>query len=157
MSSSPTSLKSNVSAEVARLLAVLLADTYLLYVKTQNFHWNVIDSRFYSLHQLFQKQYEELAEAIDEIAERIRMLGKQAPGSMQQFQELSNLQETTASHSGDEMMRKLANDHAVIIEFLNTSIATSQELGDEGSADLMIQRLRAHDKQHWMLKSHLKV
>ena len=92
---------------VANMLAAVLADTYLLYTKTQNFHWNVEDEDFYSLHKFFEEQYEKLAETIDELAERIRMLGKKAPGSLQRFLELTSLEESNGDLSAQEMIKTL--------------------------------------------------
>lgn len=137
------------------LIAKVLASTYLVYIKTQNFHWNVIDGRFHSLHEFFKEQYKELAEAIDEIAERIRMLGRKSPGSMREFLDLSDLDESTEELSADEMLAELLDDHLVIIQQLRQYIQQCQERGDEGTADLFIARLRAHEKTAWMLRSHL--
>lgn len=146
---------SNNSAKVAGFLSRLLADTYVLYVKTQNFHWNLRDSRFYSLHLLFEKQYEDLAEAVDEIAERIRMIEQHAPASMAEFLKLSHLKEATGNYSGDKMISELCEGHEQIARFLKETIEATQNLGDEGTADLMIQRLKEHDKTAWFLRSHL--
>lgn len=139
------------------MLADMLADTYVLYVKTQNFHWNIIDSRFYSLHLLFEKQYEELAEAVDELAERIRMLGERAPGSMAEFLKLTSLQEPTSPLSGNQMIQALANDHKVIADRLRPAISEATELGDDGTMDLFTNHLRMHEKASWFLQSHLEV
>jgi len=146
---------STASFTVASHLSRFLADTYVLYIKTQNFHWNLKDSRFYSLHLLFESQYEDLAEAIDEIAERIRMIDHPAPASMQEFLKLAHLKEAAGKYTGDKMIAELCRGHEEIAAFLREHIETVQELGDEGSADLMIQRLRAHDKAAWFLRSHL--
>lgn len=141
-------------AQVAKHLACLLADTYVLYTKTQKFHWNLVDSRFYSLHLLLQSQYEELAEANDEIAERIRMIGFDAPGSLKEFLDLTSLQEGLLKLSGDEMLNKLLQDHQTIIQSLRDGIKLALKNGDEGTADLFIERLRAHEKMAWILRSH---
>ena len=135
-------------------LAVALASTYMLYLKTQNFHWNIEDPRFSQLHHLFQEQYEELAEQTDEIAERMRMLGQKSPGTMKFFLENSFIQEAAENLSGDEMIWQLAQDHQALSKWLLETIKKAQDLGDEGTADLYIQQLRAHDKQAWMLFSH---
>ena len=145
-----------ISQGSAHDLSVMLADTYILYLKTQNFHWNVIDPRFQSLHKLFEHQYEELAEAVDGIAERIRTLDQRAPGTMHEFLDLTRLKEPRGVPSGDEMIKELAKDHQSISQFLNHLIEESLKNGDQGSADLMIERIRVHDKAAWMLKSHLK-
>lgn len=140
---------------IAELLATLLADTYLLYVKTQNFHWNVTDPRFYSLHKLFEEQYEELAEAVDTIAERIRALGSKSPGSMKQFLILTRLSEASGNHTGQEMIKELLKGHETLIKELKKDSDIADKLGDAGSSDLCIQRLRSHEKTAWMLRSHL--
>ena len=141
--------------QIAQELATLQADTYLLYIKTQNFHWNVTDPRFASLHLFFEGQYGELAESVDVIAERIRALGEKALGSMQEFLEFTRLEESKSTLSADEMLKALLHDHESIIQWLRSSIEQVQKLGDEGTADLFINRLRAHEKMAWMIRSHL--
>jgi starvation-inducible DNA-binding protein len=150
-----SSLDQSVRQQIAQFLSLILADTYVLYVKTQNFHWNVIDPRFYSLHQFLEKQYEELADALDELAERVRMLGERSPGSLKQFLEMTSLKESDGDLNGDDMLQQLLTDHEIICGQLRERIDQSSELGDEGTADLLIQRLRAHEKSAWMLRSHL--
>lgn len=141
--------------DVIMILSQLLADTYILYTKTQNYHWNVVDPRFFQLHKFFESQYEELAEALDVIAERIRMLGGRTPASMHQFLELSTLEESVDELSGDQMIQQLVEDHSFMADSLRFSIDETSKLGDEGTADMMINRLRSHEKNRWMLKSHL--
>lgn len=150
-------LEASVRQQIAHNISLLLADTYVLYAKTQNFHWNVIDPRFYSLHIFLEKQYEELAEALDEIAERIRMLGEHAPGNLKQFIEMTNLKEASQEINGDKMIKQLLDDHEAICAFIRKGIELASSLGDEGTADLLIQRLRAHEKHAWMLRSHLSI
>ena len=140
--------------QIAQNLRVMLADTYVLYVKTQNFHWNIVDPRFYSLHLFLEKQYKALAKSIDEIAERIRMLGERSPGSLREFLELTTLKESKGSQSGDGMLKELVADHEKVIEPIRENITLFQKLGDEGSADLLIDELRFHEKTAWMLRSH---
>ena len=149
-------LEQTTCAHCTQLLIQTLADTYVLYLKTQNFHWNVIDPRFSDLHKFLEEQYTSLAEAIDEIAERIRMLRFRAPGSMQEFLEITNLEESTGDLSADEMIQQLTNDHDYLANQLRNKIQEAQKMGDEGTADLFIQRLRAHEKAAWMLRSHFK-
>lgn len=146
-------LEKNTCRRISQDLAVLLADTYILYVKTQNCHWNVVDPKFYSLHKFFEKQYEELAEAIDEIAERIRMLNEKAPASLKEFLELTSLRELNQTLSADQMIHHLVKDHEAIITWLRPMIESVAQLGDEGTSDFFIQRLRAHEKMAWMLNS----
>jgi starvation-inducible DNA-binding protein len=144
----------SANQKASRLLAQLLANTYLVYVKTQNFHWNVVDERFYSLHQMFEKQYEDLAEAIDEIAERMRALRTKVPGSMRSFLEICSLEEADHDLDAQMMIRQLYEDHMAIANQLRPQIHEVQKLGDEGTADLFIQRLKYHEKTAWMLRSH---
>lgn len=150
-----TPLDPKSKKEVVELLSQLLGSTYVLYTKTQNFHWNLIDPRFSQLHKFFEEQYDELAEAVDEIAERIRMLGEKSPGSMLQFLKLSILKESTEELSADQMLEQLADNHTLIADTLRFWIDESSKRGDEGTTDMMIARLRAHEKQAWMLSSHL--
>lgn len=149
-----TVINQSISHKVAKILSHSLADTYLLYLKTQNFHWNVVDPRFYALHIMLEKQYEELAEAIDVIAERIRTLNVRAPASMQQFLELTSLEENHNDLDANEMLRQLVEDHMAISNQIRPLIPECQKLGDEGSADLLIDRLRFHEKTAWMIRSH---
>jgi len=136
-------------------LKTLLANTYVLYVKTQNFHWNVEDPRFHSLHVFFEEHYKELADAVDLIAERIRVLREKTPASLAAFLELTTLNEAGDDLDTQEMLRELLHDHENISVWLRGRIEPTQKLGDEGTADLMIERLRAHEKAAWMLRSHL--
>jgi starvation-inducible DNA-binding protein len=140
--------------EIAKLLGEFLADTYVLYLKTQNFHWNVVDSRFDMLHKMFQEQYEDLAEAADLIAEQIRIVGHLSPGTMKEFLKLTRLAEGTGKEPGAQMVEKLQADHETICEYLVDMIAEIQGLGDEATADVLIERARVHGKFAWMLRSH---
>lgn len=141
--------------QIAQYLSQLVADTYLLYIKTQNFHWNVIDPRFHSLHEMFDEQYHQLAEAIDEIAERIRALEGKAPGSMRQFLELTTLNESDDNLTTDKMIEELLSNHEQIAQSIRPQIEETSTLGDEGTADMLIQRLKYHERTAWMLRSHL--
>jgi starvation-inducible DNA-binding protein len=153
--SSSSTLDRSTSEQIAQGLAQTLADTYITYVKTQNFHWNAIDRRFHSMHEMFEEFYKQLAEATDEIAERIRMLKLKSPGSMRQFLQLTTLEESDGSLSGEDMIRDLCHDRELIIKSIRPKIEEAQKLNDEGSADLYIQHLRMHEKAAWMLRSHL--
>lgn len=148
-------IQENTRQQIVHSLSLVLADTYVLYTKTQNFHWNITDPRFYSLHLFLEKQYQELAEANDELAERIRMLGERSPGSLKQFIEMTALKESDGDLCGDEMLQELLEDHEAVCRFIREKIELSSELGDEGTADLLIKRLREHEKHAWMLRSHL--
>lgn len=145
-----------VRKQVAQHLGLLLADYYVLYTKTQNFHWNLVDPRFYSIHVFLQKQYEELAEGVDELAERIRMVGEIAPGSLRQFLEMTSLSESEGNLGGNAMLAELIKDHETIIRFLRERIPLISELADEGTADLLIKRIAFHEKSAWMLRSQAK-
>lgn len=141
--------------EIAKDLSKLLANTYILYVKTQNFHWNVEDPRFYSLHKFFEEQYEELAEALDTIAERIRMIGEKSPAALTAFLKLATLKDAGNQLSGDKMLQALLQDHEALIRDLHPQIEFSNDHEDEGTGDMLIERLRAHEKAAWMIRSHL--
>lgn len=151
----PSSTKEHASVLISQELSQLLADTYVTYVKTQNFHWNLIDARFHDLHIFFEGLYQELAEGVDAIAERIRMLRCHPPGTMQKFLELSSLSEGNGQITGNEMIQELLNDRELIIKNIRPMIQKASELNDEGTADLLIQHLRIHEKAAWMLQSHL--
>jgi starvation-inducible DNA-binding protein len=133
----------------------VLAETYVLYLKTHNFHWNVTGPMFQPLHSVFEEQYSELADAVDEVAERIRALGMRAPGSFSEFQSLSSIKEATGQPKAMDMIEKLLDDHETLSETANNTAVTAQESGDEATADLMIQRIQVHDKAAWMLRSFL--
>lgn len=140
--------------EIAQWLSQILADTYVLYLKTQNFHWNVTDARFHSLHEMFEQEYTELAESVDLIAERIRMLKLKAPASMRQFLKLTSLEESTEEISGNDMIRALCHDREALARYIRSKIEEVIKLGDQGTGDLLIQQLRLHEKAAWMLRSH---
>lgn len=142
--------------QITTQLIHILADTYVLYLKTQNFHWNVVDPRFHSLHELFEEQYEQLAEATDIIAERIRMLGSHTPASMNQFLKQTSLEEAEGHYSGDEMLQLLLADHETCANQIRSSIEDCNRLNDAGTSDMLVARLREHEKAAWMIRSHLK-
>lgn len=153
---STTTQELPTSKQLSEELSTFLADTYLVYVKSQNFHWNVTDPKFHSLHEFFEEQYEELAEAADLIAERIRAVGEKSPGSMREFLGLTRLSESENHLSADEMLKALLNDHSSIIVWLRNAIEQAIKWGDQGTADLYIERLRVHEKTAWMIRSHQK-
>jgi starvation-inducible DNA-binding protein len=148
--------KTGNSAQIAEGLSHLLADTYTLYLKTHNFHWNVTGPMFTTLHTLFETQYTELALAVDEIAERIRTLGYPAPGSYSQFAKLASVKEETGSLNAEEMIKKLVDDQGRVTETARALIAAAEAAGDQPSADLLIRRMDVHQKNAWMLRSHLE-
>ncbi len=145
----------SATQKIAKNLNIFLANTFVVYVKTLNFHWNVIDPRFYSLHKMFEGQYEELASAIDDIAERIRGLQTLSAGSMKTFLELATLKESPTNISGNEMIETLLHDHETLCNEIRPLIEALQSFGDEGGADFLTERLRVHEKTAWMLRSHL--
>lgn len=151
----PKTLDRPIREEMAEILAQQLADTYILYLKTQNYHWNIVDPRFYSLHKLFEEHYEELAEALDLIAERMRMIDQIAPATMREFLELTELKEGNSGFSGDEMIRDLMNDNILMADKARAAIERATEVGDDGTMDMFTDRLRELEKRAWMLKSHL--
>lgn len=142
--------------QIIQSLAQVLANTYIVYVKTQNFHWNVTGLQFHSLHEMFEEQYKELAEEVDELAERIRMLNSKAPGSLRQFLELGSIEESESELSTKEMIAELMNNREFLSKQILPKIEETSKLGDEGTADLLIQHLKSHDKAAWMLRSHLE-
>lgn len=139
--------------EIAASLSKLLADTYTLYLKTQGFHWNVTGPRFYDLHKLFEEQYGELAEANDEIAERIRALGVAAPASYSAFARLASVQEQPRVPTAEEMIRELAQDNRSLVRSAELVVTVAEAHEDVGTADLATQRIRVHEKAAWMLDS----
>jgi starvation-inducible DNA-binding protein len=143
-------------AEIADGLARLLADSYTLYLKTHNFHWNVKGPMFQTLHLMFEEQYNELATAVDEIAERIRALGFPAPGSYRQFAELTSVPEENGVPSAEEMIRQLVADQETVARTARSLVSLVDAAEDEPTADLLTQRMQVHEKTAWMLRSLLE-
>ncbi|MEZ6195627.1 MAG: Dps family protein [Planctomycetota bacterium] len=137
-------------------LSRLLADSYTLYTKTHNFHWNVTGPMFTTLHTLFETQYTELALAVDEIAERIRALGAKAPGSYTEFGKIATVKEATGTYAATEMIEILVADQAKIAASAKAVIEAAGAAGDEVSVDLGVQRTNVHEKNAWMLRVHLE-
>lgn len=142
--------------QIADKLSRLLADSYMVYLKTHNYHWNVTGELFHSLHEQFEEQYTELAEAIDEIAERIRALGYRAPGTFKEFNELTSINEDTKQPEALEMVRQLAQDNETILRTAREALDPCQKAADEATIDLITERLTVHSKTSWMLRSHLE-
>lgn len=136
-------------------LSRLLADTYTLYLKTHNYHWNVTGPMFTSLHTLFEEQYNELALAVDVIAERIRALGEFAPGSYQAFSKLTAIKEETEVPDAENMLKNLLNSHEIIIRHSRELLQTTAIETDEVTADLLTQRMEFHEKNAWMMRALL--
>lgn len=141
---------------IADELSKVLADTYILYLQTHNYHWNVTGKLFHSLHEQFEEQYTELAEAVDEIAERIRALGYKAPGTFKEFHELTSLEEDTESPEALEMVRRLALGNEQVLRTARRALKSVNKAEDEATLDLLTQRLHIHSKAAWMLRSHLE-
>jgi len=141
---------------IAEGLSRLLADTYTLYLKTHNFHWNVTGPQFNTLHQMFMTQYTELALAVDEIAERIRALGHLAPGSYSAYAKLARVKEADGSLSAKEMLRELAADQATVVKTAREIFPVAAKAHDEPTADLLTQRMQVHEKTAWMLRAMLE-
>jgi len=138
---------------VCKGLNKLLADTYLLYLKTQNYHWNVTGKLFQSLHTLFEKQYQEQALAVDEIAERIRALGEYAPGSFAAFSKVSSIKEENSIPSAEEMIHNLVQGNEAVVTSAREIISLADSCEDDVTSDLMINRMQIHEKNAWMLRS----
>lgn len=137
-------------------LSHLLADTYTLYLKTHNFHWNVTGPHFQTLHLMFETHYTELAQAVDVIAERIRSLGSYAPGTYAQFVKLSSIKEESEVPKATDMIRLLVEAHEAVIRTARNLFPQAQESNDEATADLLTQRIQTHEKTAWMLRSLLE-
>ena len=120
-------------------------------MKTQNYHWNVVGENFKALHVLFEEQYNELAAAVDEIAERMRALGTRVEGTFENFPKLSKIKSGNKNFSKNEMLQDLISGQEIIVEDLKAAIGVAQEEDDEGTADLFIGRIKAHEKAAWML------
>lgn len=139
----------------AEALARLLGDTAALASKTQGYHWNVTGPQFSALHALFEQQYDALAEATDELAERIRALGQPAPSGLAALLKLSTIPEETGAPSWQDMLRRLAEGHEHAARSARAVLPLAQERGDEATADLAIGRIHEHDKAAWMLRATL--
>ena len=141
--------------EIADGLSKLLADSYTLYLKTHNYHWNVKGPLFNTLHQMFEEQYTELALAVDEIAERIRALGNPAPGSYKAFAELTSIEEEDGEPTAEDMIRQLVKGQEAVVRTARGVFSVAEAANDEPSADLLTQRMQVHEKNAWMLRSML--
>ncbi|MFQ4145774.1 Dps family protein [Chlorogloeopsis sp. ULAP02] len=143
-------------AKIAEGLSRLLADTYTLYLKTHNFHWNVTGPMFQTLHLMFEQQYTELALAVDLVAERIRALGYPAPGTYSEFVKLSSIPETPGVPKATDMIRLLVEGQEAVVRTARSIFPVVEEVNDEPTADLLTQRMQVHEKTAWMLRSLLE-
>lgn len=146
-------ISSDERAKIASGLSRLLADSYTLYLKTHNFHWNVTGPMFMTLHQMFEEQYSELALAVDEIAERIRALGHPAPGSYREFQTLTSIQDDAGTLDAQAMIAALVTAQETVARTAREVFPVVEAAADEPSADLLTQRMQVHEKNAWMLRS----
>ncbi|MBX3040188.1 MAG: DNA starvation/stationary phase protection protein [Bdellovibrionaceae bacterium] len=142
--------------KIADGLSHLLADSYTLYLKTHFFHWNVTGPLFNSLHLMFETQYNELALAVDTIAERIRSLGHTAPGSYKQYAKLSSIAETDTVPHAEDMVRLLVEGHEAVVRTARKVFPSAEKASDEATCDLLTQRIQLHEKTAWMLRSLLE-
>ncbi len=140
---------------IAEGLSRLLADTYTLYLKTHNFHWNVTGPMFNTLHLMFEQQYNELALAVDQIAERIRSLGFHAPGSYAAYSKLSSVPEAEDTPGAEAMIQQLAEGQEIVVRTARDIFPAADAANDEPTADLLTQRMQIHEKTAWMLRSML--
>ncbi|MFN8791005.1 MAG: Dps family protein [Bdellovibrionales bacterium] len=141
--------------KIADHLSKLLADSYVLYLKTHNFHWNVEGPMFTTLHNMFMEQYTELWTALDLIAERIRAIGHYAPGSYKQFAKMTSIEESETVPRAEEMVRQLLQGHEAIARTAREGVAAAEKGHDEATLDLLTQRIQLHEKTAWMLRSLL--
>jgi len=142
--------------EIAGGLSRVLADTYTLYLKTHNFHWNVTGPMFQTLHLMFETQYNELALAVDLVAERIRALGSPAPGTYREFAELSAIKEEHGVPKAQEMIRRLVEAHETVARTSREVFVAASNANDQPTCDLLTQRMQVHEKTAWMLRSLLE-
>jgi starvation-inducible DNA-binding protein len=146
----------NNRKQIADSLSHVLADSYILYLKTHNFHWNVTGPMFQTLHIMFMEQYTELWNALDSIAERIRALDHPAPGSYKRYVELASIKEEDGVPPAREMLRQLVDGQEAVVRTLRAAFRVAEAAADQPSADLLTQRMEIHEKNAWMLRSLLK-
>ena len=149
-------IDANERQRIADGLSRVLADSYTLYLKTHNFHWNVTGPMFQTLHLMFETQYNELALAVDLIAERIRALGVAAPGTYKQFLELSAIKEADGVPKAEDMIRLLVKGHETVARTSREVFEVAEAASDQSTCDLLTQRLQVHEKTAWMLRSLLE-
>ena len=149
-------ISSGERKKIADGLSRFLADSYTLYLKTHNFHWNITGAMFNSLHTMFETQYTEQWTALDEIAERIRALGFPAPGTYKEFQKLTSMAEPEGVPSAQEMIRMLVQGQEAVIKTARSIAPVADKASDEPTLDLLTQRMQVHEKTAWMLRSLLE-
>jgi starvation-inducible DNA-binding protein len=151
-----TGISAKDRAAIAQGLSRLLADTYVLYLKTHNFHWNVEGPMFQTLHLMFMEQYTETWNAIDLVAERIRSLGHYAPGTYKEYLALARIKETAGVPKAEQMIRLLIDGQEAVVRTAREVLPLADRANDEPSVDLLTQRMQVHEKNAWMLRSLLK-
>ena len=151
-----TGISAKDRAAIAKGLSRVLADTYLVYLKTHNFHWNVEGPMFQTLHQMFMEQYTETWNAIDLIAERIRSLGEYAPGTYREYARLTRIQETEGVPRAEEMVQLLIEGQEAVVRTAREALSVADAANDQPTLDLLTQRMQIHEKNAWMLRSLLK-
>lgn len=134
-------------------LNLVLADSYALYLKTQNYHWNVTGQNFASLHSMFEEQYKDLAEAIDEIAERIRVLGPRVAATFSLFDQQSTIPDGDENSNAEHMLKDLIEDNKNIVDILYKAADLAAENNDKATEDLCVERIHIHEKNAWMLSA----
>lgn len=151
-------LSAEVERGIVRILGTLLADEFMLYTKLRKYHWNVTGPEFFTLHEVFEKQYEEVAEYVDTVAERIRTYGAIAPGTFQEFQQMARLQEQPGVNpDAHQMVSDIVQDHEALVRSLREDIETiDDDFEDVGAEDLLTQLLQDHQKHAWMLRALLQ-
>lgn len=143
--------------QIASTLNKLLADEHILYAKTHNYHWNYVGDNFMEMHKFYEGQYEELAEMIDEVAERIRHIGHFAEGRLKEYLKLTDLEEPAPTPDQQKQVRNLLDDHETVIRWLRQQVDIMQDkLKDAGTADFLTGLMEKHEKMAWMLRSYLK-
>ena len=141
--------------DVARELTKVLADSFAVYMKTHGYHWNVRGPEFFTIHNLLEQQYRDIWEALDDIAERIRALGEVAPQGYSTFANLTSIKDGDPDKEAMEMLKELRQDHETVIATARAALKAADDDGDDVSVDLLTQRLAAHEKFAWMLRSTL--
>ncbi len=151
-----TGIPAEQRGAIVQGLSRLLADTYVLYLKTHSFHWNVEGPMFHTLHQMFMEQYTETWNATDLIAERIRSLGEYAPGTYREYARLTRIKETEGVPRAEEMVRLLIEGQEAVVRTAREALSMADEANDQPTLDLLTQRMQVHEKNAWMLRSLLK-
>lgn len=151
-----TGIDEEYRKQIVEGVSLVLGNTYTLYLKTHNFHWNVTGPMFQTLHLMFEQEYNELATAVDLVAERIRALNAPAPGSYSAFIKLTSIAEETGVPKAEDMIRQLVDGHETVIRVARSVFPVAENAGDQVTLDLLTQRMQVHEKTAWMLRSLLE-